>query len=456
DPALTPSRHGSRGAPSRQTRLGREAARPRRGRGSRARRCRRRRGPGALRRRDVPLRPARARDEAHHRRRRPGRRHASLLRAPRHGADAAGFERVVDLRPARPLHPLPSGPAPGHGHPAPSAHVPAAGRRRHGGVRPRAGRRRVGTHLPELAAPGEDRKGRGGRPRAHARLRGTVREAGRHPVRLHPRPLPAAPLPPRCGAPRPGLRVRRSRAGAARPRRAPGDCGGALRRLRPRRRRAAHERRAVAPGGRGARAGRPSRHARRRRVVVSGGEARRRIVPLLALAAGLSLLGWLLHHTGFEPVWERLRVLGWAAPLVFVPYLVTALIDARGWRFALPPAARARIPLPGLMVTRMAGEAVNSLTPAAALGEPVKAYLLRPWGVTGSEALASVVISKTALIASQSLFTALGIVALLARIGRPQLALGWLVVLVTICVLFTIGLVWVQPRGPRTPPCRHV
>src|SRR5262249_19549604 len=159
--------------------------------------------------------------------------------------------------------------------------------------------------------------------------------------------------------------------GGACRRRAPGDCGGTLRRLHPRRRRAAHERRAVAPCGRGARAGRPHRHARRRRVVVSGGEARRRIVPLLALAAGLSLLGWLLHHPGFERVWERLRVRGWAAPLVFVPYLVIAMIDARGWRLTLPPEARARIPVPGLMVTRMAGEAVNSLTPAAALGEPV-------------------------------------------------------------------------------------
>jgi glycosyltransferase 2 family protein len=182
--------------------------------------------------------------------------------------------------------------------------------------------------------------------------------------------------------------------------------------------------------------------------VSAGGDARRRIAPLLALAAGLSLLGWLLHHTGFEPVWQRLRVLGWAAPLVFVPYLLIAIIDARGWRLALPAAARARIPLPGLMLTRMAGEAVNSLTPAAALGEPVKAYLLRPWQVTGSEALASVVISKTALIASQSLFTALGIAALLARIDRPQLALGWLVVMVVICALFTMGLVWMQHRSP--------
>jgi putative membrane protein len=182
--------------------------------------------------------------------------------------------------------------------------------------------------------------------------------------------------------------------------------------------------------------------------VSAGGETRRRILSLLSLAAGLSLLGWLLHHTGFEPVWQRLRVLGWWAPLVFLPYLVVAIADARGWRLALPSSTRGRIPLPGLMLTRMAGEAVNSLTPAAALGEPVKAYLLRPWRVTGSEAFASVVISKTALVASQSLFTALGIAALMARIGRPQLALGWLVVLVIGCVVFTIALVWVQHRSP--------
>jgi len=182
--------------------------------------------------------------------------------------------------------------------------------------------------------------------------------------------------------------------------------------------------------------------------VSAGGDTRRRFVPLLALAAGLALLGWLLHRTGIGPVWERLRGLGWAAPLAFVPYLLVVIADARGWRIALPSDVRARIPLPGLMLTRMAGEAVNSLTPAAALGEPVKAFLLRTWRVTGAEALASVVISKTALVATQSLFTALGIAALLMRIGRPHLALGWLVVLVIICIVFTAGLVWVQHRDP--------
>ncbi len=178
----------------------------------------------------------------------------------------------------------------------------------------------------------------------------------------------------------------------------------------------------------------------------AGGGARRRLLTLLALAVGLSLLGWLLHHTGFQPLWQRLKVLGWAAPLIFLPYLLITVADARGWRLTLPVPQR--VPLLGLMLTRMAGEAVNSLTPGAAVGEPVKAYLLRRWHVTAADALASVVISKTALVASQSLFTALGVGALLWRLDRPHLATGWLVALSIGCVAFTAGLVWVQRRSP--------
>lgn len=180
----------------------------------------------------------------------------------------------------------------------------------------------------------------------------------------------------------------------------------------------------------------------------AGGGPRRRFLTLLALAGGLALLGWLLHHIGFQPVWQRLRVLGWAAPLVFLPHLLVTVVDARGWHLTLPVPQR--VPLLGLMLTRMAGEAVNSLTPGAAVGEPVKAYLLRRWHVTAADALASVVISKTALVASQSLFTALGVGAFLWRLERPRLATGWLVALSVGCVAFTAGLVWVQRRSPGT------
>ena len=115
------------------------------------------------------------------------------------------------------------------------------------------------------------------------------------------------------------------------------------------RRRAAHQRRPLAPRRRGARAA--DRAATRGGALVSaGGEARRRLARrLLSLGgAALALLGWLLHHTGFEPVWQRLQVLGWAAPLVLAP--VSRGRDRRRARLAstLPPPRAARVPLPAL------------------------------------------------------------------------------------------------------------
>jgi len=179
-----------------------------------------------------------------------------------------------------------------------------------------------------------------------------------------------------------------------------------------------------------------------------GGRHPRRLIPLVGLAAGFALLGWLLHQAGLHAVWDRLGALGWTAPLALVPFLLVSLVDAHGWRLTLP--VRPRVPLGALLVTRMAGESVNGVTPAAAVGEPVKAYLLRRWHVPTSDALASVVISKTALVGSQAVFTALGVPALLWRLGRPNLAAALLVGLTVACVGFVAVLVWVQHRSPGT------
>ena len=68
-------------------------------------------GPHPLRRRDLPLRPAGARDEAPDRRGRTRRGLPPVVRATRHGPHPARLERVVELGAARPLDPLPPGAA---------------------------------------------------------------------------------------------------------------------------------------------------------------------------------------------------------------------------------------------------------------------------------------------------------------------------------------------------------
>lgn len=180
-----------------------------------------------------------------------------------------------------------------------------------------------------------------------------------------------------------------------------------------------------------------------------------RIRTAVAVGVGLLLLAFLLYHAGLEAVWERLRILGWWSPLILLPYAVIGLVDALGWRVTLPAVWRRRVPMTSIYMARMAGEAVNSVTPTAAVGgEPVKAYLLRAWGVPGGDAMASVVIAKTALTAAQSIFTAIGLGAGLFYIGKPRVALAFLVGLVVLSAGFTLLLVWVQRRNPATAVLR--
>ena len=172
---------------------------------------------------------------------------------------------------------------------------------------------------------------------------------------------------------------------------------------------------------------------------------------VLTVTVGVVLLVWLMAYAGFDELHDQFDKIGWLAPLVLLPYLGVAIIDAIAWGYVLPPAARPHVPFWTLVFARMAGEAVNSLTPTATIGgEPVKAQLLRAHGVSMSDGLASIVVAKTTLTIAQSLFTALGFAALLVWLGRPGLATFWLVVLLGVLVGFTYVLLRVQQRNPLT------
>jgi putative membrane protein len=183
----------------------------------------------------------------------------------------------------------------------------------------------------------------------------------------------------------------------------------------------------------------------------AGPDRRSALRTALAAAVGVALLVTLLVHTGFDELHDEFDKLGWRSPLVLLPYLVVALVDALSWRQTLPPDARRRVPLGVLLLSRMAGEAVNSVTPTATLGgEPVKARLLHAYGVGTSDGLASIVVAKTALTIAQSLFTAIGIVCLFVVLGHADLAAFWLVVLLAVLAAFTWVLVRAQRRRPAT------
>lgn len=169
----------------------------------------------------------------------------------------------------------------------------------------------------------------------------------------------------------------------------------------------------------------------------------------------MGLLVSFLLWSDLPRVADCLRVLGWAAPLVLVPEALVLILDTRGWRCVMAPAARRRVPFASLYLIRLAGEAVNGITPAATVGgEPLKAHLLRRFGVAGSEAMASVIVARTALVVSQAIFVAAGVTALIAYFDRPGLAALWLVPQAILVAGFALLLVRVQRRGLATATWR--
>ena len=181
----------------------------------------------------------------------------------------------------------------------------------------------------------------------------------------------------------------------------------------------------------------------------SGSRTRRLLLHIVAGLVGVGLLGFLVWEVGVGEILGYVRRIGWLAPLLLLPSVVIAVCDAKGWACALPTTVRLpHIPLWRWSLARLAGEAVNHLTPTANLGgEPVKVYMLRAHGLPAEAGLASVVIAKTALTVSQIVFILLGIPFFLYRLGWIQQ--GWWVLgpLLLLAYGFTLLLIRWQRRG---------
>lgn len=182
-----------------------------------------------------------------------------------------------------------------------------------------------------------------------------------------------------------------------------------------------------------------------------------RIVKLLLLVGGLAVAAWLvLEHA--PVIGASLAQVGWG----FVPYMAASFLvyalDTWGWRMTFvpgqPPLAFGR-----LFGVRMAGEAVNKVTPLASMGgEPLKAYLITRDRATMTDAMASVAVAKNVMTLAQIAFIFAGVAAGIRIIpGREALLLGLAVfpalVLTGIVVTAVADLRLRRRRGgdPRAP-----
>lgn len=131
-------------------------------------------------------------------------------------------------------------------------------------------------------------------------------------------------------------------------------------------------------------------------------------IKIIFLVIATVSLAWMFQVVGWSEILQHLRLVGWYWPLILLPYLLVNLFDAASWYCcfeSFPPGVTVRY----LFFNRLAGEALNVLTPMASLGgEPVKALMLQKEGLTLTDATASLVISKGILVLSMAFYILLG------------------------------------------------
>jgi putative membrane protein len=141
-----------------------------------------------------------------------------------------------------------------------------------------------------------------------------------------------------------------------------------------------------------------------------------------AFLAGLALFVAFIAHHGAREVAAALAVAGPGLLVVALFHVLPMLADALGWRALLRPPARPGVAT--MLFARWVGESVNGLLPALQVGGNVaRARVLVRRGVSATEAGATVVVDVTLVVATQIVFTLVGLTLLCVYLGATRLVL---------------------------------
>jgi putative membrane protein len=171
------------------------------------------------------------------------------------------------------------------------------------------------------------------------------------------------------------------------------------------------------------------------------------------LIGGLVLLGFLIRELGASSVLANLRLVGWGIVPIILQEAAAYLANTLGWRAAFPQP-RPAISLRRLLAARIAGDAVNYVTPTASLGgEFVRSRLLRGQA-TNTAIVASVAVAKLSQTVGQIAFVIVGLAIVLDDTPLPAgIRHGLLGGLGALSAL-VVGLILVQRRGMFAPLLR--
>lgn len=148
----------------------------------------------------------------------------------------------------------------------------------------------------------------------------------------------------------------------------------------------------------------------------------------LILAVAVAGLGVLLWRMDAGAVFGLVAQVGWGLVFIIAQEIVAHVFNAWGWRMCFPPDKAASFPLRELLRLRVAGDAVNYLTPSATIaGEVARTNLLND--SHGAEVRASsVLVAKFTQAVAQAAFSFGGLMIFAAQLpvlrGREWYAYG--------------------------------
>jgi glycosyltransferase 2 family protein len=164
------------------------------------------------------------------------------------------------------------------------------------------------------------------------------------------------------------------------------------------------------------------------------------------LLAGLLLLGGMVWQVGITDLLTSFGVVGWwIVPWVLLE-IVPVVLHTAGWAACFSKSHQA-VSFGRLFLVRLAGSAINQVTPTATIGGEVVKVLLLESTLPRALATATVVIDKASFTLAQLCHLALGTLYLTGRLPLPaavQLGLGLTIGLIT---LGLVGFVAAQRYG---------
>jgi uncharacterized protein (TIRG00374 family) len=139
---------------------------------------------------------------------------------------------------------------------------------------------------------------------------------------------------------------------------------------------------------------------------------------ILLLALGIAFFGYLLWSIGIHQLRGELAVIGWGLIPLVLAEGVAEMIHTLGWRYCLSGPLRA-MSWRRLFGIRMAGYAINYVTPTATLGGEVTKAALLAAHCRGTEAASGVLIGKLSFALGHLLFVVLGAVVIVWQVRLP-------------------------------------